>query len=63
MLSRSFGIVEGGFLTTGVSLFSKVLIWVGGGGALGSPFRLGHHSHSVSLKLDKLLGVYLRAKS
>lgn len=62
MLGRSFGIVEVGFLTTGVGLFSKVLIW-GGGGALGSPFRLGHHSHSVSLKLDKLLDVYLRAKS
>ena len=62
MLGRSFGIVEVGFLTTGVGLFSKVLIW-GGGGALGSTFRLGHHSHSVSLKLDKLLGVYLRAKS
>ena len=61
MLGRSFGIVEVGFLTTVVGLFSKVLIW--GGGALGSPFRLGHHSHSVSLKLGKLLGVYLRAKS
>ena len=36
---------------------------LGGGGASGSPFRLGHHSHSVSLKLDKLRGVYLRAKS